>query len=122
MSYIDGFVLAVPTANKEAYLEHARASAPVFKKYGALRLVENWGVDVPDGEQTSFPKAVKCGADETVVFSWIEWPSKVARDTGIKEAEKDPFFQNDDGVVSYDGARMVFGSFETILDERSDVT
>jgi uncharacterized protein YbaA (DUF1428 family) len=116
MTYIDGFVLAVPTDNKEAYLAHARESVPVFQKYGALRLVENWGVDVPDGEQTSFPLAVKATEDETVVFSWIEWPSKAARDAGMKQAEKDPFFQNEGGVVPYDGMRMIFGSFETILD------
>ena len=120
MTYIDGFVLAVPTANKAAYLEHARASVPVFKKYGALRMVENWGVDVPDGERTSFPMAVKCQADETVVFSWIEWASRAARDTGMEALMKDPFFQNEDGRVPYDGARMIFGSFETLLDETSD--
>ena len=116
MTYIDGFVLAVPTDKKEAYLAHARESVRVFQKYGALRLVENWGVDVPDGEQTSFPLAVKATEDETVVFSWIEWPSKAARDAGMKQAEKDPFFQNEGGVVPYDGTRMIFGSFETILD------
>jgi len=93
---------------------------PVFKKYGALRVVENWGVDVPDGEQTSFPMAVKATEDETVVFSWIEWPSKAARDKGMEAAMTDPFFQNEDGHVPYDGARMIFGSFETILDETSD--
>ena len=119
MSYIDGFVLAVPTVNKAEYLEHARASVPVFKKYGALRMVENWGVDVPDGEQTSFPKAVKCGVDETVVFSWIEWPSKAARDKGMAAAMTDPFFQNEDSRVPYDGSRMIFGGFETLLDEAS---
>jgi len=116
MSYIDGFVLAVPTAKKEEYLEHARASVPVFKKYGALRMVENWGVDVPGGEQTSFPLVVKAEEDETVVFSWIEWPSKAAREAGMEAAIKDPFFQNEDMAVPYDGARMIFGSFETILD------
>lgn len=115
MSYIDGFVVAVPTANKEAYLQHARDSVVVFKKHGALRVMENWGADVPDGELTSFPKAVKLKEDETVVLSWIEWPSKEARDKGMAALETDPFFENEE--MPFDGNRMIFGSFETILDE-----
>ncbi|MEO9970162.1 MAG: DUF1428 domain-containing protein [Hyphomonadaceae bacterium] len=116
MSYVDGFVVAVPAANKQAYLEFARKSVPVFKKYGALRVVETWGNEVPDGELTSFPKAVQAKPDEAVVFSWIEWPSKEARDTGMAQAEKDPFFANAD-YVSFDGKRMIFASFDVILDE-----
>ena len=115
MTYVDGFVVAVPTANKQAYMDFARKSVPVFKKYGALRLVETWGNEVPDGELTSFPKAVQCKPDETVVFSWIEWPSKEARDKGMAGAEKDPFFTNQD-YISFDGKRMIFGSFDVILD------
>ncbi|MEO1406284.1 MAG: DUF1428 domain-containing protein [Pseudomonadota bacterium] len=117
MTYIDGFVLAVPTENKEAYLTHATACVPVFKKYGATRVVECWGADVPDGEVTSFPMAVKCKPDETVVFSWISWPSKEARDTGMDEAMKDPFFADGSMTQPFDGSRMIFGGFETILDE-----
>ena len=116
MSYVDGFVLAVPTAKKEAYLKHARDCVPIFKKYGALRLVENWGVDVPDGEVTSFPLAVQKKPDETVMFSWVVWPSKAARDKGIQEMMKDPFFAKDH-EIPFDGKRMIVGSFETILDE-----
>ena len=116
MTYVDGFVLAVPTANKAAYLEHARASVPVFKKYGAVRCVENWGVEVPDGENTSFPMAVKATADETIVFAWIEWPSKEARDKGMEGAIADPFFADDGASMPFDGSRMIFGSFETIVD------
>jgi len=117
MTYIDGFVLAVPTANKQAYLEHARACVPVFKKYGALRVVESWGVDVPEGEVTSFPMAVKAGPDETVAFSWIEWPSKDAREAGMEQAMKDPLFADESLTAPFDGARMIFGSFDVILDE-----
>ncbi|MEO0466324.1 MAG: DUF1428 domain-containing protein [Pseudomonadota bacterium] len=115
MTYVDGFVLAVPTANKQAYLDHARDCVPIFKKYGALRCVENWGVDVPDGETTSFPMAVKAEPGETVMFSWIVWPSKEARDTGMEALMKDPFFAQDMDMP-FDGKRMIFGSFETILD------
>ena len=74
MPYIDGFVAAVPTANKGAYIEHATRAAAVFKEYGALKLVECWGDGVPDGEVTSFPMAVQCREDETVCFSWILGP------------------------------------------------
>jgi len=117
MSYIDGFVVAVPTENKQSYLDHARASVPVFKKYGAMRCVECWGVDVPDGEVTSFPMAVKAKPGETVVFSWIVWPSKEVRDAGMEEAMKDPFFADEGQKMPFDGSRMIFGSFDTILDE-----
>lgn len=68
MSYVDGFVVAVPSANKDVYKKHAEAAAAVFKEYGALNSVECWGDDVPEGEVTSFPMAVKCKNDETVVF------------------------------------------------------
>ena len=116
MTYVDGFVLAVPTAKKEAYLKHAKDCVPIFKKYGALRLVENWGVDVPNGEITSMPMAVQLKPDETVLFSWIEWPSKEARDKGMEQLMKDPFFQGDP-EMPFDGKRMIFGGFQTILDE-----
>ena len=73
-SYIDGFVLAVPTANKETFRQHASEAAQIFKKHGALEIVECWGDDVPEGKLTSMPMAVKRKDDETVVFSWIVWP------------------------------------------------
>ena len=116
MTYIDGFVAAVPLANKEAYLEHARLTSPVFKKYGALRVMDNWGVDVPDGEVTSFPLAVKAEPGEVIVFSWIEWPSKEARDKGMEECMMDPVFNDESMTMPFDGKRMLAGSFETILE------
>jgi uncharacterized protein YbaA (DUF1428 family) len=59
MTYIDGFVAAVPTANRDAYRKHAEMAAPVFKEHGAVKMVECWGDDVPDGKLTSFPMAVQ---------------------------------------------------------------
>ncbi len=115
MTYVDGFVVAVPAENKDAFLEHARVTSPVFKKYGALRVVDNWGDEVPDGEVTSFPMAVKAEPGEVVVFSWIEWPSKEARDAGMEKCMADPVF-NSDLAVPFDGKRMLIGSFETMLD------
>ena len=80
MNYVDGFVLAVPDENKDAYRNEALKAAAVFKVHGALAVVECWGDDVPEGKLTSFPMAVQCKPGETVVFSWIVWPSKDARD------------------------------------------
>jgi len=116
MPYIDGFVAAVPTANRDAYLKHAAEAAQVFREYGALQLVECWGDDVPDGQLTSFPMAVKKGPDETVVFSWIAWPSKEARDEGHKKVMADPRMQPDANPMPFDGKRMIYGGFEMILD------
>lgn len=89
MTYIDGFVVAVPTANKEIYKQHAEAAAIVFKEHGALKLVECWGDDVPEGEVTSFTMAVQCKEDETVCFSWIVWPSRKIRDEGMEKVMED---------------------------------
>ncbi|MEO1252279.1 MAG: DUF1428 domain-containing protein [Pseudomonadota bacterium] len=117
MAYVDGYLIAVPAANREAYMELARKSAPLFKKYGASRVVENWGDDVPDGKVTSFAMATKAKPDEVIVFSWVEWPSKEARDDGMKKAMEDPFFAGEGANMPFDGMRMMFGGFETILDE-----
>jgi uncharacterized protein YbaA (DUF1428 family) len=86
MTYVDGFVAAVPTTNREAYKKHAEAAAVVFKEHGAMKVVECWGDDVPDGKITSFPMAVKRQDDETVVFSWIIWPSRQVRDQIMEKA------------------------------------
>lgn len=115
--YVDGFVAAVPSANKAAFIEHARAAAVVFKEHGALRVVECWGDDIPDGEVTSFPMAIKCKDDETVIFSWIEWPSRAVRDEGMPKVMQDPRLQMDVNPMPFDGKRAIFGGFESIIDE-----
>ena len=117
MAYIDGFVAAVPNANRDKYREHARAAAAAFKEHGALKLVECWGDDVPDGELTSFPMAVQCRSDETVVFSWIWWPSRETRNEGMERALKDARLHPDNNPMPFDGARMIYGGFEVIVDE-----
>jgi uncharacterized protein YbaA (DUF1428 family) len=119
MTYVDGYVLAVPTANKDIFKQHAEAAAAVFKEYGALRVVECWGDDVPPGEVTSFPLAVKCQEDETVCFSWIIWPSRQVRDDGLQKSMADPRMQpetNPNAEMPFDGKRMIYGGFEMIVD------
>ncbi len=113
--YIDGFVCAAPTANRETYRRHAETAAVVFKENGALQVVEGWGDDVPEGKLTSFPMAVKRGDDETVVFSWICWPDKATRDRGMQAAMNDPRLSTEANPMPFDGKRMIFGGFEAIV-------
>ena len=116
MSYVDGFVAAVPTANRELFRKHAEAAAAVFKEHGAQRVVDCWGDEVPEGKLTSFPMAVKRQDDETVVFGWIVWPSRQARDEGMKKSMDDPRLQPDTNPMPFDGKRMIYGGFEVLVD------
>lgn len=115
MSYIDGFVIPVPAGNREAYHALARRMWPVFKEHGALRMVECWGDDVPDGKVTDFRRAVQAGAGESVVFSWIVWPSRAARDAGNAGVMADPRMVPGPDMP-FDGRRMIYGGFEVLLD------
>lgn len=116
MTYVDGYVIAVPRKNRADYLRLAEVSAAVFKDHGALSVMENWADDVPEGVQTSFPKAVQCEEEEDVVFSWIVWPSREARDIGNKAAMEDPRFEGwEPGNMPFDGKRMIYGGFTTIV-------
>lgn len=116
MAYIDGFVAAVPTANKDAFLKHAREIDALFIKHGATKVVECWGDDVPDGVLTSFPMAVKKTPDESVVFSWVTWPSKTVRDGAWKAMMEEPMMQDGGRQLPFDGKRMIYGGFEVILE------
>jgi uncharacterized protein YbaA (DUF1428 family) len=115
MNYLDGFVAAVPVANKEAYLKHATEAAAVFKDYGALSVVESWGDDVPEGKLTSFPMAVKREEDEVVVFSWVEWPSKAVRDSAWEKIMADPRMDPARAPMPFDGKRLIYGGFQIIM-------
>lgn len=116
MTYVDGFVAAVPTANKEAYRTHAAKALPLFKEFGATRVVECWGDDVPEGKVTSFPMAVQRAEDETVIFSWVEWPSREVRDAAWAKLMTDPRMQPDANPMPYDGTRLIYGGFAPLLD------
>lgn len=116
MTYVNGFVAAVPDANRQAYIDMAQAAAGVFKEHGALQLVECWGVDVPEGKVTSFPMAVKLEQEETVVFSWIVWPSKETADAAMPKVMEDARLQAWHAKMPFDGQRMIYGGFDVIVD------
>ena len=118
MSYIDGFVIPVPAGKKAAYREMCASAAAIFKEYGAERIVECWGDDVPEGKVTSFPMAVKRKDDEVVVFSWVTWPSKAARNEGMKRFMEDPRMKDGMKHMPFDGQRMIYGGFQAILEKK----
>lgn len=114
-AYTDGYLVPVPKANREAYRAVAQHAAKVFREHGALRVVEAWGDDVPEGKVTDYRRAVKASDDETVVFSFVEWPSREARVEGWKKIEADERMKPE-GDMPFDGKRMIYGGFETIVD------
>ena len=119
MPYYDGYLLAVPTANRDRYKEQAEKTWPMFQKHGAIALQENWGDDVPDGKVTSFPLATKKKEDETVVFSWIVWPDKETRDKGWQALMEDPEMQRP-SELPFDGMRMMWGGFTEFVSLSAD--
>jgi uncharacterized protein YbaA (DUF1428 family) len=116
MSYVAGFVVPVKTADRETYRRYAAEAASLFREYGATRIVECWGDNVPDGKVTDFRRSVQAEADETVVFSWIEYPSKQVHDDSFKKMMEDPRMEAFGKRMPFDGKRMIFGGFETIVD------
>ena len=118
MIYVDGFVAAVRADRKGDYRAHAAIMSGIFFECGALRIVESWGDDVPEGKRTDFRRAVQAEDGEVVLFSWIEWPSKEARDAGWKTLMADPRMQQGE-APPFDGKRMIYGGFAPMLDERA---
>ena len=122
MPCIDGFVIAVPTANKQAFIDHARHFDALFLELGATRVIENWGDDLPDGELTDFRRAVQATADETVAFSWVEWSDKATRDARMKKMVEDPRMDPTKPAnppITFDGKRMIFGGFEQVVEVKA---
>ena len=115
MPYVDGFVLAVPKANIEAYKEMARLGGKVWMEHGALSYVECFGDDVPMGELTSFPRAVQAKDDEVVVFSWATYADRKTRDEVMAKVMADPRLGPGMENMPFDGKRMIFGGFESFL-------
>lgn len=120
MNYVEGFVIAVPNQQREAFIAHAKFVDPIFLELGALRCLECWGDDVPDGQWTDFRKAVQAKPDETVVFSWIEWPDRETRDRAQARmhelAMTDERFDPAKHPVPFDGKRMIFGGFLPVVE------
>jgi uncharacterized protein YbaA (DUF1428 family) len=120
MSYIDGFVIAVPRANKEKFIQHAQTADAAILEWGANRILECWEDDVPNGQLTDFRRAVQARDDEAVAFSWIEWPDKTARDAGVEKMmaamKDDPRFSPENNPIPFDGKRMIFGGFVPVLE------
>lgn len=120
MNYVDGFVIAVPTANKQEFIDHAATADSVFIEMGALRVLECWGEDIPDGETTDFRRAVKATSEESIVFSWIEWPDKATRDAAMVKMMDpnfvDPRMDLAKNPMPFDGKRMIFGGFAPVVD------
>ncbi len=119
MAYIDGFVIAVPKANKQKFIDHANMADGMFIEMGATRVLECWGDDVPAGTTTDFRMAVKASDDEDVIFSWIEWPDKETRDAGMAKMMspdfKDPRMDSEKNPMPFDGKRMIFGGFVPVV-------
>jgi uncharacterized protein YbaA (DUF1428 family) len=128
MTYIDGFVIAVPTANKRKFIKHAKLGDSVFMDLGATRILECWGDDVKDGKLTDFRRAVQAKKDETVVFSWIEWPDKKTRDAAfakmmdwMRNPEKgDPRMDPKKNPMPFDGKRLIYGGFAPVVELARD--
>jgi uncharacterized protein YbaA (DUF1428 family) len=120
MSYVDGFVIAVPTANKQKFTDHAAMADPVFMEMGATHIVEAWQDDVKDGKVTDFRRAVQAKDDESVVFSWITWPDKATRDAAMEKmmsgGMNDPRMDPALNPMPFDGMRMIFGGFSPVLE------
>ena len=122
MTYVEGFVAAVPTENKEKYREHAAGAAPLFKEFGVRRFVETWGDDVPRGKVTDFYGAVQAKDGETIVFSWFEYPDKATRDAAGQKMMADPRMKEMGANMPFDGKRMIYGGFDSIVDEKAEGT
>ena len=116
MTYVEGFVAAVPAANRDAYRKHAADAAVFIKEHGATRMVESWGDDVPDGKVTDFKGAVQAKPDEVVVFSWFEYPDRATRDAANQKMMSDPRMKEMGASMPFDGQRMIFGGFSVLLD------
>ncbi|WP_296596975.1 DUF1428 family protein [Phenylobacterium sp.] len=113
MPYVDGFVLAVPKANIEAYRAMATLGGKVWMEHGALSYVETFADDVPYGELTSFPRAVQAKDDEVVVFSWATYRDRAHRDEVMAKVMADERLKGSD--MPFDGKRMIFGGFESFV-------
>ena len=118
MTYVEGFLVAVPSENRELYQKHASGAAPLFHEFGATRMVEAWGDDVQHGKVTDFYRAVQAKEGEEVVFSWFEYPDRATRDAANEKMMSDPRMEQMGAEMPFDGQRMIFSGFDSFVDER----
>jgi uncharacterized protein YbaA (DUF1428 family) len=116
MAYVDGFIVPVPKAKLDAYEAMTKRAGAIWKEHGALAYVECVGDDVPYGERTSFPRAVQATQDEVVVFAWIRFASRASRDEVNARVMADPRIKAEMGEMPFEGKRMIYGGFETLLE------
>jgi uncharacterized protein YbaA (DUF1428 family) len=112
--YLDGMVASVPDGNRQAFIDHGAKVARLFKEQGARRVVDGWGVDVPNGKLTDFRRAVHAKEGETVVVGWIEWPDRATRDRGMGAIMQDPRMR--EALPAWNGPLAIFGGFTPIHD------
>jgi len=116
MPYVDGFIVPVPKAKLADYKAVAEKARDVWMELGALSYVEAVADDVPVGELTSFPRAVQLTDDEVVVFSWITYESREARDSINQKVMADPRMKDGMENCPFDGKRLVYGGFTTFVE------
>jgi len=116
MAFVEGFVTAIPVAARATFLDHAKGAVRVFRQFGAGRIVDAWGADVPKGKVTDFYGSVKARDDETVIFSWVEWPDKATREAGQERLSAEMKAHMEDTPKPFDAVRVIVGSFEIIND------
>jgi uncharacterized protein YbaA (DUF1428 family) len=117
MSYVDGFIVPVPTKQMAAYRKIARVACKVWMEHGALDYQECAADDVAVGKITSFPRSVKLKPDETVIFSYIIYKSRKDRDRIMAKVLKDPRLAQmmDSKTLPFDAKRMIFGGFKQVV-------
>jgi uncharacterized protein YbaA (DUF1428 family) len=115
-TYVDGFVLPIPKKNIEAYRKLSRKAGKVWRDHGALEYRECVAEDVKPGKHTSFPQSVKLKPNELVWFSWIVYKSRKHRDAVNKKVMSDPRIASMDGKGIFDGKRMIYGGFKTMVE------
>lgn len=124
MTWVEGFVIPVPDGDKDRFIAHARTIDALFLEHGALRVVECWGEDVPHGKQTDFYRAVDAQEGEAIAFSWIEWPDEATARAAHALFEEltrtDPRMSMEHNPPPFDGRRMIFGGFDTVLDLKGE--
>lgn len=118
MPYFTGSIAPVPHTNRQPYIDHLKATWPIFQRHGATRMVESWGVDVPHGKVNDLYGAVRAREDEAVVFGWLEWPDKATADAAWQTMQADPAMA--DLKMPFDGSRLIFGGFAPVFSGGTD--